>query len=242
MSISAQDKLSMMFGGIAKKTAVKQEDEIKKNEAINNDISSQKVNTADKEDNKEISENAAKKDTAQTENNEIVNEADSKIDGNINEEIQTENSSGIEKNTDEENEEDNDEENDNDNAENKESDNTDSEENKTEENADGPISFLAKLGMADPKKEAAKKKGSTNTASSKPKEVKEEEYKGPREVRLEGGRTLFIENDPKVTLEDIRKRLVSEFKMNEFSKERTFMSFDATTGIIVPKISHQKKG
>ena len=70
---------------------------------------------------------------------------------------------------------------------------------------------------------------------------KKEDYTGPRIVKVYG-QTLFTENDPKVTLEDIRNRIEKEFGFDEFSASRTEMSLDETTGIVVPNIRFQKKG
>lgn len=66
-------------------------------------------------------------------------------------------------------------------------------------------------------------------------------YSGPRHIKVYGN-LLFTEEDPKVSLETIRKRVVEEFGFEEFSASRTKMSLDEETGIVVPEISFQKKG
>lgn len=71
--------------------------------------------------------------------------------------------------------------------------------------------------------------------------VVEEKYEGPRTIRVYGSE-LFIESDLNVTLEEIRQRLVDEFKFVEFSKERTTMFLDKASGIVVPQPHFEKKG
>lgn len=66
-------------------------------------------------------------------------------------------------------------------------------------------------------------------------------FTGPRKVVVYG-RELFVEEDPNVSLDDIRERIVNEYEFPEFAKERTQMSLDEATGIVVPVISFQKKG
>lgn len=80
-------------------------------------------------------------------------------------------------------------------------------------------------------------------AKGKAKAKKEEKkkYEGPRAVRVYG-MELFVEPDPNVDLETIRKRIVEEFHYPEFSKERTEMSIDNETGIVVPLIKFEKRG
>ena len=107
------------------------------------------------------------------------------------------------------------------------------EENEDEE--DNEEDIFAEIGVKDAKKNKAK------TTASKPAVVKEVEFTGPRPV-LVYGQEMFVELDPKVTLEAIRARIVNEFKFPEFSADRTNMSFDKTTGIIVPCIEFKKKG
>ena len=90
------------------------------------------------------------------------------------------------------------------------------------------------LGMEEP----VKKDTSNN---EKVDSKKEEEFKGVRHVVVYGNE-LFSIDDPKVTMEEIRERIVNEFHFAEFSKERTEMSLDRKTGIVVPCIKYQKKG
>lgn len=101
--------------------------------------------------------------------------------------------------------------------------------------------FFGELGVKEEKKEAKGKGKKAATTEKKDEEPKEPEFSGPRPV-IVYGQELFIEEDPSVTLETIRARIVNEFKFPEFSKERTFMSFDKNTGIIVPAIEFKKKG
>lgn len=76
---------------------------------------------------------------------------------------------------------------------------------------------------------------------SKKGKAKEKKYTGPREVRVYG-LTLWTEEDDNVTLEQIRKRIETEFHYPEFSASRTVMSIDENTGIVVPDIKFEKKG
>ena len=103
--------------------------------------------------------------------------------------------------------------------------------------------FFGELGIKEEEKKAAKggKKTKEKKEGEEDETPKEEAFTGPRPV-IVYGQELFIEEDPKVTLETIRARIVNEFKFPEFSKERTHMSFDKTTGIIVPVIEFKKKG
>ena len=66
-------------------------------------------------------------------------------------------------------------------------------------------------------------------------------WKGPRLVKVYGDE-MFTELDDNVTLEEIREKLVDIYKFAEFSKDRTYMSIDETTGIVVPAIRFEKKG
>ena len=75
----------------------------------------------------------------------------------------------------------------------------------------------------------------------KEKKSKAKKYTGPREVKVYG-MTLWTEENPDVTLEQIRQRIVDEFHYPEFSASRTTMSFDEETGIVVPLIKFEKKG
>ena len=105
--------------------------------------------------------------------------------------------------------------------------------------------FFGELGIEDNKETKTAKGGKKAKVEKKEdgddETPKEAEFTGPRIV-IVYGQEMFIEEDPKVTLETIRARIVNEFKFPEFSKERTHMSFDKTTGIVVPAIEFKKKG
>lgn len=83
--------------------------------------------------------------------------------------------------------------------------------------------------------------GDDKKVSKKTKTPEKKKFEGTRSVRVYG-QEIFEEENPDIDLEVIRKRIVSEFHYPEFSKERTVMSFDDTTGIIVPCIKFEKKG
>lgn len=99
--------------------------------------------------------------------------------------------------------------------------------------------------------EKVKSKSSTKKAKAESEDEDDNEetetkptkkkFSGPRKVVVYG-RELFVEEDSNVTLEQIRERIVSEYEFPEFSKERTQMSLDEASGIVVPVISFQKKG
>lgn len=150
--------------------------------------------------------------------------------------LETEQDNDDENNDDENNDDENYEDNDDENDENNENDDHNDDDNDEEvEEQD----FFAELGINDSKKDKAKAKG-------KKKEVKaatpvEPEFTGPRPV-IVYGQELFVIEDSKMTLDEIREKIVTEFKYPEFSKERTSMSFDKITGIIVPVIEFKKKG
>jgi hypothetical protein len=73
------------------------------------------------------------------------------------------------------------------------------------------------------------------------KQEEEKPFEGPRPVVVYG-QELWIENDPKITLEQIREKIVNDYQFPEFSKDRTSMTFDKDTGIVVPAIRFEKKG
>lgn len=83
--------------------------------------------------------------------------------------------------------------------------------------------------------------GEDDEESGKEKKPVKAAYSGPRHVKVYGD-LLFTEEDPKVSLEDIRKRIVEQYGFEEFSASRTKMSLDEETGIVIPDISFQKKG
>lgn len=90
------------------------------------------------------------------------------------------------------------------------------------------------------------KKVENNKKASKSKsEVKKEEkksvYTGPRIVKVYGDE-LWVENDPNVTNEQIRERIVNEFGYGEFTKGKTLFDLDTNTGILDIGKQFQKKG
>lgn len=90
-------------------------------------------------------------------------------------------------------------------------------------------------------KSKAKSENVEGDEESTPKASAKKAYDGPRHVKVYG-QLLFTENDPKVSLEAIRKRIVEEYGFEEYSESRTTMSLDEETGIVIPNISFQKKG
>lgn len=97
--------------------------------------------------------------------------------------------------------------------------------------------------MVDAVKGKAEKASKPKSSGDEEKEAPQSKgsYSGPRHVKVYGN-LLFTEEDPKVKMEDIRKRIVEEYGFEEFSASRTKMSLDESTGIVVPEISFQKKG
>lgn len=74
--------------------------------------------------------------------------------------------------------------------------------------------------------------------SSKPKEP---EYNGPRLVRV-FGRDIYVEEDPKATNEQIRKKLVTEYNFPNFQKGKVFFDLDISTGTLEVLLKFQTKG
>lgn len=110
----------------------------------------------------------------------------------------------------------------------------------TLESASGQQDLFSSFGIAPaekpkPKENIKKSNVSLNSESS------EKPYTGVRKVYVYG-QELFIVEDPKVTNEQIRKRLVEEFKYPEFSAERTEFSLDKQSDVLVAGIKFQKKG
>ena len=60
---------------------------------------------------------------------------------------------------------------------------------------------------------------------------KEEKYTGPRIVKVYGDE-LFTVEDPEISNEDIRLKLVSEFGYKEFKKDNTIFDLDKESGIL----------
>lgn len=79
---------------------------------------------------------------------------------------------------------------------------------------------------------------SSKKKNSKPKEPK---YDGPRTVKV-FGREIYIEEDTKVTFEDIRVKLVTEYNFPNFKKDKVFFDFDESTGTLEVLLKFQTKG
>ena len=73
---------------------------------------------------------------------------------------------------------------------------------------------MMKMKTKMKRREMSKETGKKSKAPEKKK------YEGPRSVRAYG-QELFVELNPNVELEVIRKRIVEEFHYPEYSKERT---------------------
>ena len=97
---------------------------------------------------------------------------------------------------------------------------------------------------AKQKKKQAKKANDKKQAkkTSDKKQAKEEEkYTGPRIVK-EYGDELFTVEDPEISNEDIRLKLVSEFGYKEFKKDNTIFDLDKESGILDVTKRFEKKG
>lgn len=80
-----------------------------------------------------------------------------------------------------------------------------------------------------PKKKTSKKK-------------KEEPiFNGPRTVRV-FSRDIYIEDDINATFEDIRVKLVNEYDMPNFKKDKVSFDFDAASGILEVFLKFNQKG
>lgn len=86
-----------------------------------------------------------------------------------------------------------------------------------------------------------KKKKAATKKASKPAPEPKKQYEGPRHIKVYG-EELWIENDPKVTNEEIRQRIVDEFGFGEFRKDKTIFDLDEETGILDVAKQYQKKG
>lgn len=83
-------------------------------------------------------------------------------------------------------------------------------------------------------------KSSKKKSSKKAKPV-EPEYNGPRLVRV-FGRDIYIEEDPKVTNEEIRVKLETEYNFPNFKKGKVFFDLDISTGVLEVILKFQTKG
>ena len=86
-----------------------------------------------------------------------------------------------------------------------------------------------------------KKKERKKKAVDKPKEEPKKKYEGPRHIKVYG-EELWVEDDPNVTEEEIRQRIVNEFGFGEFRKDKTIFDLDEETGILDVAKQYQKKG
>lgn len=89
------------------------------------------------------------------------------------------------------------------------------------------------------KKKQAKKTSDKKQAKKVVK--KEEKYTGPRIVKVYGDE-LFTVEDPEISNEDIRLKLVSEFGYKEFKKDNTIFDLDKESGILDVTKRFEKKG
>ena len=89
-------------------------------------------------------------------------------------------------------------------------------------------------------KKASDKKQAKKT-SDKKQAKKEEKYTGPRIVKVYGDE-LFTVEDPEISNEDIRLKLVSEFGYKEFKKDNTIFDLDKESGILDVTKRFEKKG
>ena len=87
----------------------------------------------------------------------------------------------------------------------------------------------------------SKKKKTKKKAVDKPKEETKKKYEGPRHIKVYG-EELWVEDDPNVTEEEIRQRIVNEFGFGEFRKDKTIFDLDEETGILDVAKQYQKKG
>lgn len=78
---------------------------------------------------------------------------------------------------------------------------------------------------------------------SKKKSVKivEPEYDGPRLVRV-FGRDIYLEENPKLSNEQIRQKLVEEYNFPNFQKGKVVFDLDSSTGTLEVLLKFQSKG
>ena len=111
------------------------------------------------------------------------------------------------------------------------------EEPKKEEKSED----LIKEEKKPTKKKKTTSKSTTTESKVAPKTEPKKGYEGVRKVVVYG-QELFEEIDHTIDMDVLRQRVVDEFNFEEFSKDRTTMSLDEKTGIVVPIISFNKKG
>ena len=103
--------------------------------------------------------------------------------------------------------------------------------------------IMDEAGNKNKKKQAKKAsdKKQAKKASDKKQANKEEKYTGPRIVKVYGDE-LFTVEDPEISNEDIRLKLVSEFGYKEFKKDNTIFDLDKESGILDVTKRFEKKG
>lgn len=103
--------------------------------------------------------------------------------------------------------------------------------------------IMDEAGNKNKKKQAKKAsdKKQAKKTSDKKQANKEEKYTGPRIVKVYGDE-LFTVEDPEISNEDIRLKLVSEFGYKEFKKDNTIFDLDKESGILDVTKRFEKKG
>ena len=103
--------------------------------------------------------------------------------------------------------------------------------------------IMDEAGNKNKKKQAKKTsdKKQAKKTSDKKQANKEEKYTGPRIVKVYGDE-LFTVEDPEISNEDIRLKLVSEFGYKEFKKDNTIFDLDKESGILDVTKRFEKKG
>ena len=103
--------------------------------------------------------------------------------------------------------------------------------------------IMDEAGNKNKKKQVKKAsdKKQVKKASDKKQAKKEEKYTGPRIVKVYGDE-LFTVEDPEISNEDIRLKLVSEFGYKEFKKDNTIFDLDKESGILDVTKRFEKKG
>ena len=103
--------------------------------------------------------------------------------------------------------------------------------------------IMDEAGNKNKKKQAKKAsdKKQAKKTSDKKQAKEEEKYTGPRIVKVYGDE-LFTVEDPEISNEDIRLKLVSEFGYKEFKKDNTIFDLDKESGILDVTKRFEKKG
>ena len=103
--------------------------------------------------------------------------------------------------------------------------------------------IMDEAGNKNKKKQAKKAsdKKQAKKTSDKKQAKEEEKYTGPRIVKVYGDE-LFTVEDPEISNEDIRLKLVSEFGYKEFKKDNTIFDLDKDSGILDVTKRFEKKG